>query len=130
MRRLAVSPAGTVSARRRRITERRSVAAWVFLWCQAPEGPGRRERKAEEAALRSDAGSLGTSRASAREMAGPAAKHEAVAQLQAAMGLSERRTCSFVGTDPDRGETERALVASLPARPVCLRTAHLSAKHR
>ena len=32
-------------------------------------------------------------------MAGPAAKREAVAHLQAVMGLSERRACSFVGAD-------------------------------
>ncbi|VVT04882.1 conserved hypothetical protein [Rhizobium sp. EC-SD404] len=32
-------------------------------------------------------------------MVGPAAKREAVAHLQAAMGLSERRACSFVGAD-------------------------------
>ena len=30
-------------------------------------------------------------------MVGSAAKREAVAHLQAMMGLSERRTCSFVG---------------------------------
>jgi transposase InsO family protein len=30
---------------------------------------------------------------------GPAAKREAVAHLQAVMGLSERRACSFVGAD-------------------------------
>ena len=32
-------------------------------------------------------------------MVGPAAKREAVALLQAVMGLSERRACSFVGAD-------------------------------
>lgn len=32
-------------------------------------------------------------------MVGPAAKREAVAHLQAIMGLSERRACSFVGAD-------------------------------
>jgi transposase InsO family protein len=32
-------------------------------------------------------------------MVGPAAKREAVAHLQAAIGLSERRACSFVGAD-------------------------------
>jgi len=32
-------------------------------------------------------------------MVGPAAKREAVAHLQAVMGLSERRACSFVGAD-------------------------------
>lgn len=32
-------------------------------------------------------------------MVGPAAKREAVAHLQATMGLSERRACSFVGAD-------------------------------
>ena len=32
-------------------------------------------------------------------MVGPAAKREAVAHLQAAMGLSERRACSIVGAD-------------------------------
>lgn len=66
---------------------------------QAPEGLGRREREAEEAAGRPNAGSLGTSRASVKKMVGPAAKREAVAHLQAVMGLSERRACSFVGAD-------------------------------
>ncbi len=42
---------------------------------------------------------LGTSRASSKKMVGPAAKREAVAHLQAVMGLSERRACSFVGAD-------------------------------
>lgn len=32
-------------------------------------------------------------------MVGPAAKREAVADLQAVMGVSERRACSFVGAD-------------------------------
>jgi transposase InsO family protein len=32
-------------------------------------------------------------------MVGPALKREAVAHLQAVMGLSERRACSFVGAD-------------------------------
>ena len=32
-------------------------------------------------------------------MVGPAAKREAVAHLQAVMGLSERRACSFVDAD-------------------------------
>jgi len=32
-------------------------------------------------------------------MVGPAVKREAVAHLQAVMGLSERRACSFVGAD-------------------------------
>ena len=32
-------------------------------------------------------------------MVGPVAKHEGVAHLQAAMGLSERRACSIVGAD-------------------------------
>jgi hypothetical protein len=32
-------------------------------------------------------------------MVGPAAKREAVAHLQAVVGLSERRACSFVGAD-------------------------------
>ncbi len=32
-------------------------------------------------------------------MVGPAAKREAVAHLQAVMGLSERRACSFVSAD-------------------------------
>ncbi len=32
-------------------------------------------------------------------MVGPAAKREAVAHLQAVMGLSERRACFFVGAD-------------------------------
>lgn len=32
-------------------------------------------------------------------MLGPAAKRESVAHLQAVMGLSERRACSFVGAD-------------------------------
>ncbi len=32
-------------------------------------------------------------------MVGPAAKREAVAHLQAVMGLSERRACSIVGAD-------------------------------
>lgn len=32
-------------------------------------------------------------------MVGPAAKREAVAHLQAVMGVSERRACSFVGAD-------------------------------
>ena len=32
-------------------------------------------------------------------MVGPVAKREAVAHLQAVMGLSERRACSFVGAD-------------------------------
>ncbi|TPI61487.1 IS3 family transposase [Mesorhizobium sp. B3-1-3] len=34
-----------------------------------------------------------------KKMVGPAAKREAVAHLQAVMGLSERRACSFVGAD-------------------------------
>jgi putative transposase len=34
-----------------------------------------------------------------QKMVGPAAKREAVAHLQAVMGLSERRSCSFVGAD-------------------------------
>ena len=32
-------------------------------------------------------------------MVGPAVKREAVAQLRAVMGLSERRACSIVGVD-------------------------------
>jgi putative transposase len=32
-------------------------------------------------------------------MVGPVAKREAVAHLQAAMSLSERRACSIVGAD-------------------------------
>ncbi len=46
-----------------------------------------------------EARSLGTARASVKKMVGPAAKREAVAHLQAVMGLSERRACSFVGAD-------------------------------
>ncbi|MER9197250.1 IS3 family transposase [Mesorhizobium australicum] len=38
-------------------------------------------------------------RASVKKMVGPAAKREAVAHLQAVMGLSERRACSFVCAD-------------------------------
>ncbi|UCI10612.1 IS3 family transposase [Mesorhizobium sp. B1-1-8] len=34
-----------------------------------------------------------------KKMVGPAARREAVAHLQAAMGLSERRACSIVGAD-------------------------------
>ncbi|MER9141041.1 IS3 family transposase [Mesorhizobium sp. M0830] len=34
-----------------------------------------------------------------KKMVGPAVKREAVAHLQAVMGLSERRACSFVGAD-------------------------------
>ena len=34
-----------------------------------------------------------------KKMVGPVAKHEGVAHLQAAMGLSERRACSIVGAD-------------------------------
>lgn len=48
---------------------------------------------------RPDARSLGIARASVEKMLGPAAKREAVAHLQAVMGLSERRACSFVGAD-------------------------------
>src|SRR5690606_30071800 len=66
---------------------------------QAPEGSGRREREAEEAAGRPDVGSGGAEGASVKKMVGPAAKREAVAHLQAVMGLSERRTCSIVGAD-------------------------------
>jgi hypothetical protein len=44
-------------------------------------------------------------------MVGPAAKREAVAHLQAVMGLSERRACSFVGAD-------RKMVRSQSSRPV------------
>lgn len=40
-----------------------------------------------------------TARASFKKMVGPAAKREAVAHLQAVMGVSERRACSFVGAD-------------------------------
>lgn len=32
-------------------------------------------------------------------MVGPAAKREAVAHLQAVIGVSERRACSFIGAD-------------------------------
>ncbi|WP_246204516.1 IS3 family transposase [Devosia marina] len=66
---------------------------------QTPEGPGRREHEAEEAARRPDARSLGAPRASVKKMVGPAAKREAVAHLQTIMGLSERRACSFVEAD-------------------------------
>lgn len=43
-------------------------------------------------------------------MVGPAAKREAVAHLQAVMGLSERRACSFVGAD-------RKMIRSQSCRP-------------
>src|SRR5690606_41834576 len=59
---------------------------------QAPEGSGRRECEAEEAAGRPDAGSGGTEGASVKKMVGPAAKREAVAHLQAVMGLSDRKS--------------------------------------
>lgn len=49
--------------------------------------------------LADHAGSLGAARASVKKMVGPAVKREAVAHLQAVMGLSERRACSFVGAD-------------------------------
>ena len=52
-----------------------------------------REREAEEAARRADAGRSRASRASVKKMVGPAAKREGVAHLQAVMGLSERRAC-------------------------------------
>ena len=66
---------------------------------QAAEGAGGGEREAEEASGRADAGCGGAARASVKKMVGPAAKREAVAHLQAAMGLSERRACSIVGAD-------------------------------
>jgi transposase InsO family protein len=55
--------------------------------------------KLKEAARRPDAGSGGAEGASFKKMVGPAAKRDAVAYLQAVMGLSERRACSFVGAD-------------------------------
>src|SRR5690606_14273468 len=66
---------------------------------QAPEGSGRRECEAEEAAGGPDAGSGGAEGASVKKMVGPAVKREAVAHLQAVMGLSERRACSIVDAD-------------------------------
>ena len=48
---------------------------------------------------RADAGRGGAAGASVKKMVGPAAKREAVAHLQAVMGLSERRACSIVGAD-------------------------------
>lgn len=86
------------SPRRRCITGRRSMADGR-LRCQTAESLGRREREAEETARRPDARSVGTARASFKKMVGPAAKREAVAHLQAVMGVSERRACSFVGAD-------------------------------
>ena len=47
------------------------------------------ERQAEEAAGRADAGCCSATRAFVKKMVGPVAKREAVAHLQAVMGLSE-----------------------------------------
>ena len=57
------------------------------------------ERQVEEALGRADAGRRRTARASLKKMVGPAVKREAVAHLQAMMGLSERRACSIVNAD-------------------------------
>src|SRR3954471_22473171 len=51
-------------------------------------------------------------------MVGPVARREAVAHLQAAMGLSERRACSIVGADRKmiRYRSRRPPDTELPAR--------------
>lgn len=52
-----------------------------------------------EAKRRADARCGRPSRASFKQMVGPAAKRAAIAHLQAVMSLSERRACSIVGAD-------------------------------
>ncbi|WP_247548054.1 IS3 family transposase [Bradyrhizobium sp. 177] len=69
------------------------------LRCQAVAATRGRERQAEEAAGRADAGCCSATRAFVKKMVGPVAKREAVAHLQAVMGLSERRACGIVGAD-------------------------------
>ncbi|WP_427024553.1 IS3 family transposase [Aureimonas ureilytica] len=63
------------------------------------KAPGGREREAEEATGRADAGRGGAPGTSGKKMVGPVAKREAVAHLRAVMGLSERRACQIVGAD-------------------------------
>jgi hypothetical protein len=62
-------------------------------------------------------------------MVGPAAKRDAVAHLQAVMGLSECRACSFVGADRKmiRYRSCRSPETELRGRPFILA---LSANHR
>ncbi|WP_348627532.1 IS3 family transposase [Rhizobium sp. R339] len=66
---------------------------------EAAEGARGREREAEEAAGRTDAGCSRAPRASCKKMVGPVAQREAVTHLKAVMGLSERRAYQIISAD-------------------------------
>src|SRR5437879_13862450 len=97
VRRLPIWRGSMASLKRRCTIGRRSSAGWTS---PRPSGCGNsRTRTPEEAAGRADAGYCGATRAFVKKMVGPVAKREAVAHLQAVMGLSERRACDIVGAD-------------------------------
>src|SRR5260370_15398595 len=62
------------------------------------ESAGERERQAEEAAGRGDAGQRGTEGSADKKMVTPAAKREAVAHLVRVHEMSERRAGRLLGS--------------------------------
>ena len=66
---------------------------------QALAGAGGRERQAEEAAGRSDAGQRCPEGRRLKKMVTPAARRKVVAHAVASHGMSERRACRLVGVD-------------------------------
>ena len=67
--------------------------------CQAAEGAGGREREAEEAAGRDDAGQRDPEGHQQPKVVTPAARRQAVAHVRAAHEVSERRACEALGVD-------------------------------
>lgn len=74
------------------------MAAWSFRG-EAAAGTRGRERQAQAASGRGDAGQRRLEGPSRKKLVTPAAKREAVARLQAALGMSERRACRVIGAD-------------------------------
>ena len=57
------------------------------------------KRTAQATARRHDAGQCRSEGPAVKKMVAPAAKRQAVAHLQATLGMSERRACAVVGAD-------------------------------
>src|ERR1043165_10197854 len=67
--------------------------------CPSPEGLGRREPQAEEAARGSDARQRDAEGSERKKMVTPAVKRQAVAHLCGSYEVSQRRACQTIGTD-------------------------------
>src|ERR1051326_4976731 len=67
--------------------------------CPSPEGLGRREPQAEEAARGSDARQRDAEGSERKKMVTPAVKRQAVAHLCGSYEVSQRRACQTIGAD-------------------------------